>query len=145
MDTLYCLLFFVGFIGLWFINSKIIIPKMIEPLRQWPYTNFEKCDPSLGTVNGIGCTLCGGWGRYDPDTDSTVFYQFFSFIIPLIPLGCYRASEVRQIRESYGSTEYRIYGHEKWNFWEVLAIYLNSISWVGGIISLLALVSSIFD
>ena len=60
---------------------------MIEPIRQWPYTKFEKCDPPLGTINGIGITLCGGWGRYDPDTNSTVYYLFFSFVIPLIPMG----------------------------------------------------------
>ena len=109
MNTVYCLLFLIAFVGLWFLNSKVIISRMIEPIRQWPYTKFEKCDPMLGTINGIGCTLCGGWGRYDPDTNSTVYYLFFSFIIPLIPLGCYRAT---QVSESGNSTQYQIYGHD---------------------------------
>ena len=142
MNTVYCLIFLVAFVGLWFFNSKIIIQRLIEPVRQWPYTKFEKCDPTLGTINGIGCTLCGGWGRYDPNTNSTVYYHFFSFIIPLIPLGCYRATK---IGESGNSTEYQIYGHDKWRFWEVIAVYLSSISWVGGIFSLLCLIISFFD
>lgn len=142
MNILYPFLFLVAFVGLWFFNSKILIPKMIEPIRQWPYTKFEKCDPPLGTINGIGFTLCGGWGRYDPDTNSTVYYLFFSFFIPLIPMGCYRAT---QVGESGKSTQYQIYGHDKWRFWEIIAIYLSSISWVGGIISLIALIASFFD
>ena len=142
MNTVYCLIFLVAFVGLWFFNSKIIIQRLIEPVRQWPYTKFEKCDPTLGTINGIGCTLCGGWGRYDPNTNSIVYYHFFSFIIPLIPLGCYRAT---QIGESGNSTEYQIYGHDKWRFWEVIAVYLSSISWLGGIFILLCLIISFFD
>ena len=139
---LYSFLFFVAFVGLWFLNSKVIIPRMIEPVRQWPYTKFEKCDPMIGTINGIGCTLCGGWGRYDSDTNSAVYYLFFSFFIPLIPLGCYRAT---QVGESGNSTQYQIYGHDKWRFWEIVAIYLSSISWIGGFISLIALIVSFFE
>jgi hypothetical protein len=142
MDTVYCFLSLVAFVGLWFLNSKIIIPRMIEPIRQWPYTKFEKCDPMLGTINGIGCSLYGGWGRYDPGTNSTAYYLFFSFIIPLIPLGCYRAT---QVGEDGNNTQYQIYGHDKWRFWEIFAVYISSISWVGGIISLLFLIVSIFD
>ncbi len=142
MDALYCSLFLIAFAGLWFLNSKIIIPKLIEPVRQWPYTKFEKCIPTLGTINGIGFSLLGGWGRYDPDTNSTAYYHFFSFFIPLIPLGCYRATEVG---ESGNSTEIQIYGHDKWRFWEVIAVYLSSIAWVGGIFSLLALIISFFE
>ena len=115
---------------------------MIEPIRQWPYTKFEKCDPMLGTINGIGFSLCGGWGRYDQETNSTVYYLFFSFFIPLIPLGCYRATEVGQ---SGKSTHYQIYGRDKWRFWEVMAVYLSGISWIGGVVSLIALIASFFE
>ena len=142
METTYSLLALAIFVGLWFFNAKVIIPKKIEQIRQWPYTKFAKCSPPLGTINGIGFTLLGGWGRYDPDTNSTAYYLFFSFFVPLITLGCYRAIEVA---ENGNSTQYQIFGHDKWRFWEVLAVYLSSYSWVGGIISLIWLVVSFFN
>lgn len=142
METLYYIIALAIFIALWFLNTRIIISRLIEPIRQWPYTKLEKCNPPLGSVNGIGFTLCGGWGRYDAGTNSEAYYLFFSFFIPLIPLGCYRATNVGTNGKS---TQYRIYGHDKWRFWEVVAVYLSSISWFGGIISLIALVCSFFD
>ena len=98
------------------INEKFLANKLIEPVRNFPYTKFEKCDPPLGTMNGIGFRLyCGG--RYDYDTNSQAWYLFFCFIIPLFPIGCYRATEVSS---SGKGSSYRIYGHDKWRFWEVI-------------------------
>lgn len=142
MNILYSLLSIAAFVGLWFFNSRILIPKMIEPIRKWPYTKFEKCDPPLGTLNGIGFILCDGWGRYESDTNSNVYYLFFFFFVPIVPVGCYRA---REIGRSGNRTQYQIFGHEKWRFGEVVAIYLSYIPWIGGIISLIALIASFFD
>lgn len=142
MEVLYCLLALAGFVGLWFLTTRFFNEKLIEPIRKWPYTKFEKCDPPLGTINGIGFSLCGGSGRFDYDTNSTAHYLFFCFFIPLIPLGCYRAQEVAN---SGKGSSYRIFGHEKWIFWEVIQIYLTSIAWAGGVISLICAVCAIFD
>lgn len=139
MNIVYCLSALAGFVGLWFFNLKVISEKLIEPTREYTYTKFKKCDPPLGTINGIGFNLYEG-GRLDYATMSTAHYLFFCFIIPLFPIGCYRA----QMTESSGkSTQYRIYGHDKWRFWEVVSIYLATYSWIGGIISIIALICGI--
>lgn len=141
MSIVYCLLAVAGFVGLWFFNSRVICDKFVEPIRKYPYTKFEKCDPPLGTMNGIGFTLYET-GRLDYNTMSSAHYLFFCFIIPLFPVGCYRA----QTLGSKGrSTQYRIFGHEKWRFWEVVSIYLGVYSRIGGIISIIALICSFFD
>lgn len=140
METLY---FFIGLavcVGLWFFNEKFLANKLIEPVRNFPYTKFEKCNPPLGTMNGIGFRLyCGG--RYDYDTNSQAWYLFFCFIIPLFPIGCYRATEVSS---SGKGSSYRIYGHDKWRFWEVILIYLSSYAWIGGVICLIGFIASFF-
>lgn len=142
METLYLFLAFASFVGLWFFATRFFDDKLIELVRKWPYTKIEKCDPMLGTVNGIGLSLCGGSGRFDYSISSYAYYHFFCFFIPLIPLGCYRAQEVSN--NGKGSS-YRIFGHEKWRFWEVIQIYLTSIVWIGGVICLLGIIASFFD
>lgn len=142
MDILYYSSGLISCIGLWFFNLKVIGDKLIEPHRKWPYTKFQKCSPPLGTGNGIGFTLLNGGGRYDVNTNSTAWYLFFCFFfIPILPLGCYRASEVGSRGKSM---QYRIFGHEKWRFWEVLSIYLASYSWIGGIVFIIAIICEFF-
>ena len=141
MYTLYSALVLAASIGIWFINSKLISPKLIEPIRKYPYTKFEKCNPPLGSVNGIGFRLLRG-GRTEFSTNSQAWYLFFCVIIPLFPIGCYRATQVSS--NSRGQS-YRIYGHEKWRFWEIVSIYISSFAWVAGIISALCMFFSFFD
>ena len=43
MAIVYCLLAVAGFVGLWFFNSRVICDKLVEPVRKYPYTKFEKC------------------------------------------------------------------------------------------------------
>lgn len=139
MDTLYSALVLIASIGVWFLNSKLIC-KLIEPMREYPYTKFEKCNPPLGSVNGIGFSLyCGG--RTEFSTNSQAWYLYFCFLIPLFPIGCYRATLVSS---SGRSESYRIYGHEKWRFWEVVYIYLSSYALIAGVISALCLIFSFF-
>ncbi|MDO4735776.1 MAG: hypothetical protein Q4B21_02010 [Bacteroidia bacterium] len=140
MGTLYSAIGLITCIVVWFLNSKFISDKLIEPIRKYPYTKFEKCNPPLGTMNGIGFTLyCGG--RFDYNTNSQAWYLFFCFLIPLFPIGCYRATEV----DSSGrGRSYKIYGHDKWRFWEVISIYISSFAWIGGVISIIALIASFF-
>lgn len=141
MEQIYILLIIAASVGLWFLNEKVIVPKLVEPYSHEPYTRFEKCKPFLGTANGIGLTLGGGWGRYDAITDSSVYYLFLTIFVPLIPIACYRASEVEP-----GSKhrQYRIYGHEKWRFGEIVVIYISSLAWAAGSISILCLIISFF-
>jgi hypothetical protein len=140
MESFYSLLGLILCVALWFFNRKILANKLIEPYRKYPYTKFEKCAPPLGTVNGIGFNLiCGG--RYEHQTESEAYYLFFSLLIPLIPIGCYRAKEVNS---SHRGNSYRIYGHEKWRFWEVFSIYISGISWCVGFICLISLIFSFF-
>lgn len=128
-------------IGLWFFNMHIINDKLIEQIRKYPYTKYEKCNPLLGTGNGIGFVLLNSTGRYDYNSNSTAWYLFFSIIIPIIPIGCYRASEVGR---KGNSTQYKIYGHEKWKFWEVVSIYLGTYTWIAGIIFIIAIICEFF-
>lgn len=123
-------------IGLWHFNDKVIVPRLVEPYLAEPYDAYEKCSPILGSVNGIGFTLCGGYGRYDGLTGSSVYYLFFSFFIPLIPLKCYRA---RELDGSGRQRQYRIFGHESWRFGEIVVVYVSAIAWLGGALSVLAI------
>ena len=71
-----------------------------------------------------------------------VYYGTLYISVLPFPVGCYRA----QTLGSKGrSTQYRIFGHEKWRFWEVVSIYLGVYSRIGGIISIIALICSFFD
>jgi len=94
--------------------------------------NGKDTYPPLSTINNIGF---GFWGDYRRDLNgSSVKYVFFSILIPLIPISCCRATKGLTIdlgRQGYAhktETDYTIYGTEKWNFLEVLYIYLKTIS-----------------
>ena len=141
MDTLYCVLALVICVAVWFFNTKVICNKLVEPVRKYPFTKFEKCDPPLGSINGIGFRLFGS-GRVDYSTGSEAWYLFFCFLVPLFPVGCYRATEVSS---SGRSTSYRIFGHEKWRFWEVVSIYISTYTWFAGFISVICLIVSFFE
>ena len=142
MDILWCILALAGFIVLGVLNNRVLAPRVIKPEPGKAYTRFEKCDPPLGTFNGIGSSLYDSGGRLDFNTGSTAQYLFFCFFIPLFPCGCYRA---RIVGSSGKSTQYQIFGHERWSFWEFFTIYIRSIAWVGGVISVIALLVTIFN
>ena len=73
MDTLYSALVLIASIGVWFLNSKLIC-KLIEPIREYPYTKFEKCNPPLGTGNGIGFRLyCGGRTEFSTNSQACIY------------------------------------------------------------------------
>lgn len=141
MDTLYSILVLAASIAVWFFNSKVLCPKLIEPIRKYPYTKFEKCDPPLGSINGIGFRLFQG-GRAEFSTNSEAWYLFFCFLVPLFPIGCYRAT---QVSSNGRSQSYKIFGHEKWRFWEVICIYISSFAWAAGVISAICLIVSFFE
>ena len=87
--------------------------------------------PELSTWNLIGTTC---QGSYREVGGTHVSYVFFTFIFPLIPFGCYRVKEGPSINPHRdgavwkSSTSYSVYGSEKWNFLEVLHVYLSSWS-----------------
>lgn len=66
-----------------------------------------------------------------------VGYLFFCVVIPLIPIGCYAYSEISHAARS---TTYRFYGSQRWDFFEVLSLYLigcSSVAIVGSIIAII--------
>lgn len=104
-----------------------------------PIYNGKNANISMGTINGFGKTLCGNLFdfrshmsspsdyRFHSLVSSNVKYLFFTiFFIPVIPLGCYRVDTGvyhQQVSRKRQVTSYRIYGTEKWVFWEVISIY----------------------
>ena len=111
--------------------------------------NGKDTNPSISSINNIGLSFFGDY-RMDIANGSTVKYLFFCIFIPLIPVGCYRAlrgmSENlgRQGAGSVNRTQYTIYGTEKWNFVEVLIIYLTTISIILALIIIINLWDYIF-
>ena len=96
------------------------------------YNGKELAFP-LSTINAIGFNLYGNY-RFDIINGSSVKYMFFCVLLPLFPVGCYRAVEGewkrlgRQGAAQVSKTKYSIYGTEKWSLVEVLIIYLYVIS-----------------
>lgn len=102
-----------------------------------------KSPSNLGTTNGIGSTLLGGFRSYD---NSLVFYDFICLIVPLFPVGCYRAvpGETTQSRKTT-STSYRFYGSEKMKGLEILQVYLVTWGWLPFVFGIFGMVISIFE
>ena len=79
--------------------------------------------PTLGTINGFGCTLYGS-SDYDPETKSySTTHYFVALFIPIFPLGRYRVINV-------GGNTYRFLGKlpfRKADRWH-LGIVLSAIA-----------------
>ena len=81
---------------------------------------------SLGYVNGVGSALLGKF-RYDGSENLRIYYVVLTvFFLPIVPVSCVIATE--DGREPSGcllgsTTNYRIYGTTRWNFWEILNLY----------------------
>lgn len=108
--------------------NKFVIKKYLikedaetEDLRQ----SYTTSSPTLGTINWIGFTFLGCYRYY---SGTFVTYRFLSFVLPIIPLGCYRVKDVTEQESSSpyeDSKYYQIFGKESWRFWEVLHIYIQ--------------------
>ncbi len=94
--------------------------------------NGKDTNPPLSTVNTVGFNLYGDF-RMDIN-GSMVKYNFFCIFFPLFPIGCYRAKLIstnylgRKGAAQVTQVKYEIYGTEKWDFVEVMLIYLFTIS-----------------
>lgn len=139
MGILGSLVCIVGCIIVTIINFKFIFCNLIEDKRLSPFKDFRLCDPPLWIRNGIGFTLYRGGrkdmiyskcGDYTKTSISYSYYLFFCILLPIFPIGCYRASEVNLPRRWGQGQSYRIYGREKWKFWEVVYIYINVLAGV---------------
>ena len=96
----------------------------------------------LGSYGLVGITLNGNF-RYVGKT--YVSYKFLTFIVPIIPLACYRVTSDGTYNTGYNekTTFYRIYGSEKWYGIEILQIYLFNYSimtLIGCIIAMLIMI-----
>lgn len=82
----------------------------------------------LGTIMGVGTCF---YGSFRNDGNSEVKYIFLClFFLPILPIACRRVTEGNISWKTHSfSTEYTIYGKEKWNLLEIIQIYLNV--WVG--------------
>ena len=99
--------------------------------------NGEKPN-TLGRVLGIGVVIIGKWRKY---ADTYVGYTFFTFILPLFPIGCYR---YKIVKTELNSITYNFYGSEEWSKKELFCIYsyfYGSIIW--SISSILYMLESI--
>jgi hypothetical protein len=68
----------------------------------------------LSDTNGVGTFFIG---KFRELNGTYVTYYFFNIFLPVIPLGCYR---VTKTDKGYGVT-----GSEKWNFFEVMYLYIS--------------------
>ena len=115
------LVLFISFVLYAFLMSKSF---KVSPANNDPF-------PELSTWNTIGTTIHGSFREVG---GTHVSYVFLSLFFPLIPIGCYRVKEGPSISPHRdgaawkSSTSYSVYGSEKWNFWEVLHVYLCSWS-----------------
>ena len=133
-----------------FISNKYLKYKNgdIIKIHENAIYNGKDTDPPLSTFNTIGCNLYGDF-RMDFN-GSSVKYLFFCILIPLIPIGCYRAKKGntvylgKQGAARVNETKYTIYGTEKWNAVEVISIYLFVTSIIIGIILICYLWDYIF-
>lgn len=89
----------------------------------WQEPNGEK-PSTLFTFMGIGQNLFGLF-KFREVADTYVSYTFFCLILPLFPTGCYR---VRLTGTEVGvlgnRQEWIIFGSEKFDFKEIVAVYL---------------------
>jgi hypothetical protein len=125
---LFIVLFSVGFLY-WLLHNR---DRMVVTAP------FE--DLLLGSLNGFGFTMLGGF-RSKSSSDYAVYYIMFTlFWLPVFPFGCVIAT-----REGTRLTallpginrEYRIYGKARWNALEVMSIYAQRWGFLLSLIFLL--------
>lgn len=100
----------------------------------------------LQTWNGIGFSFYGKF-RGDLKTSSYARYLCFCiFSVPIIPIGCYRVEygEFQRISHKQEVQNYKVYGSEKWRFWECVSIYLLGITIVFALIGVIKLLEALF-
>jgi hypothetical protein len=82
----------------------------------------------LTSINFIGFGLFGDFRHMKVGEDDTyVTYQMISFIIPLIPIGCYRCKFVDY---TVAGEKYLFLGSEEMKGNELLCIYLNALRYI---------------
>ena len=130
MTLLNSILWLLVPIAIYFSIALLIVPCINKVTKYTPIYNGEKPTSSFETWNGIGTILLGPGFRKDSLNDSEVKYAFLSILIPLIPIGCYRVTEIST--DSFGggyiqenTTKYKIYGSERWRIHEVILIYVS--------------------
>lgn len=129
----------------WFfiLNPKVV--KLTNKIE--PRFDGKNVDESLSTTNTIGVALLGDGYRFDMRTLSSVKYSFFTLYFPIWPLGCYRVSTLGTQKVSRGKvvTQYKIFGTERWNAWEVISIYLYYWSALGSFLLFINLITTLYN
>lgn len=121
--------FLISFIVTLFILFKLVpyVDDMKTSLPQ--YNGDSPSDLDFGTTNGFGFTLLGNF-RLDPTTLSYAKYEFFTMIVPIFPISCYRVQDlgISQLNGHTNQKSLKVFGTEKWNIIEVFTIYLQGWS-----------------
>lgn len=143
MRVLLNILLLIGSIALIWLGRKLddLPTRYIET----DSIRWRKGNPLLGTGNGIGGVFIKGYRRAMGVGD--VYYNFLSFIVPIIPIGCFLAEEgVYNYKSHHSSTQsYKVYGSVKWNLIELLSIYLRYVCILGGIFALIGSIDGIIE
>lgn len=139
------LLIVVPFIVAWGLTA-IISAFDKKGLKVPPRYDGKQLPISLQTWNGCGLSFYGEY-RVDLRNSSHARYLCFClFSIPIIPIGCYRVGMGDFQRVNYKQTvqNYKIYGSEKWRFWECVSIYIIGIATVFILIGVINLLVALF-
>jgi len=97
--------------------------------------------PKLGSYGPIGISMFGSYGRNE--NKFVRGYEFFFFVIPLLPIGCHIYKILSEEQTSYGvqetiKTRYSFYGKSKWYILEIFDVYIKWISIISVIIDIIA-------
>lgn len=123
----------------------IIMPRMEKFINIPPRFDGKVPNGDFGTFNGIGLCLLGDF-RYDWRTQTMVKYEFLTLIVPLFPTNCYRAKITQEysVNHKRHITKYKIYGTEKWHWFEVLSIYVMGFGGLALLVAVINLLQAIF-
>lgn len=125
----------------------------------------------LGLGNAIGFTMYGEYERLGDTYDrinssdrapknnlSSIFHSIYNtpyvgycfFVVcflPIIPLGCYAYKTISntQVNWKKTTTTYRFYGKQKWNYLELIHIYIEHWSFAMVYLSGISIIICLFD
>ena len=138
------LLFKIGFVAIVAIAFDIFVLDKYLQKRHYPITTDRPLEDNLGLykIQGIGFEFMGHYRVYQ--ATYATYRMLTLFWLPLIPINCVRvriSSSVTQtdndsndmdfvgnllgVNYEESNVTYDIYSYEKWNFFEVMSIYLS--------------------
>lgn len=133
---------------------SIFLRKRLEKIPRKYKKRDGKSPDLLGTFFGFGLSMLGDFDRID-STDKmglrrNVKYEFLTFFyMPIIPVACYesflvnRGMSHREGAETVRNIQYHFSGSQKWNFLEIIDVYLWYWSIAGILFGIIAIIESL--